>query len=430
MGEVWRATDVSLGRVVAVKVLRSDLLANPEFGVMFRIEAQTMAALAHPNVVKIFDYGHGPPAGGGAPFIVMSHVEGKTLLRRIEEAGRLSFAETGSVLIQIAMGLDAAHRGGIVHCDVKPANVLVAPDGAVTLVDFGVARQDTGMVSPAVTAAEAIICTTMYAAPEQVTGHPVSPATDIYALGAVAYHCLSGGPPFVGENPLEVALQHVCDEPPPLPPDVPPALRTLVVRAMSKDPALRHPTAAVFIGAVRRAIAGCDVAAGRNVAGVTVADLPVLRDAPQWPVRARQAFRRAAPVMSAAAVLLVGFGGLTVLLASALPASTSPIDRPNTAAPSVNVAAAPAESPAPSADRNRRTAPAVPVHASGSSPTQLPVVVVLTDQASGSASPSATAGSATPTTPPSGGTTGSSAPPSPSSAAPSRTIPTVSPAAS
>jgi serine/threonine protein kinase len=202
-----------------------------------------MAVLAHPNVVNVYDYGRAPPTDGGAAYLVMSYlvmsyVDGQPLSRRIAEAGRLSVAETGSVLVQAAEALHAAHRGGIIHCAVKPANLLVAPDGTVTLVDFGVARFAAAIASTATTttAATAVLGTALYMAPEQVTGRPVSPATDIYALGAVAYHCLAGRAPFTGESLLEIALRHLSDEPPPLPSDVPPALRIVITRAMSKDP--------------------------------------------------------------------------------------------------------------------------------------------------------------------------------------------------
>jgi serine/threonine protein kinase len=197
-----------------------------------------MAALTHPNVVNVYDYGHAPPTSGGAPYLVMSYVPGVPLSQRIAQAGRLSVAETGSVLIQAAAALHAVHRAGIVHCDVKPANLLIAPDGGVTLVDFGVAHSAT------VTAGRTgrtVIGTALYMAPEQVTGRRVSSATDIYALDAVAYHCLSGQGPFTGDTSLEIALRHLSDEPAPLSLDLPAAVRMLVARALSKDPAQRYP---------------------------------------------------------------------------------------------------------------------------------------------------------------------------------------------
>jgi eukaryotic-like serine/threonine-protein kinase len=235
MGEVWRATDVTLGRMVAVKVLHPALVADPVFDARFAAEARILAALTHPNVVNVYDYGHAAPDGGGATYLVMSYVDGMPLSRCIAEAGRLSVPETASVIIQAAKALHAAHRGGIIHCDVKPANLLVAIDGTVILVDFGAARPASARV------VNVVLGTPLYVAPEQVTDRAVTAATDVYALGAVAYHCLTGGPPFTGMTPLQIAMRHVSDKPSRLPSDIPRALRRIIARAMSKDPVRRVP---------------------------------------------------------------------------------------------------------------------------------------------------------------------------------------------
>jgi Protein kinase domain len=223
MGQVWRATDVTLGRTVAVKVLRPSLLTDPGFDDRFRAEARILVALTHPNVVNIYDYGYGPLANGGGrvAYLVMTYVHGQPLSQRIAAAGRLSVAETMSVVAQAGEALHAAHLGGRIHRDVKPANLVVQPDGMVILVDFGVAR------SPAiasVTTGPLVLGTANYMAPEQAAGRIVGPATDIYALGAVAFHCLAGQPPFHGDTALAIVLRHVSDEPPRLPPHVPPAV--------------------------------------------------------------------------------------------------------------------------------------------------------------------------------------------------------------
>ena len=288
MGEVWRATDVTLGRMVAVKLLHPALLADLQFDAMFQAEARIMAALTHPNVINIYDYGHAPAAAGGAPYLVMSSVDGQSLSRRIAEVGRLSVAETGSVLVQAAKALHATHTCGIIHCDVKPANLLITPDGTVILVDFGAARPT------AATAAE-ILGTALYMAPEQVTGDPVTPATDVYALGAVAYHCVAGRPPFTGATPMQITLRHVSDQPPPLPADVPPELRRLIIRAMNKAPTRRYPTAAHFAAAVRHSLTT------RGATSPKTVDLPVRADAPG---RTRRARRYVATAASAVAMLL------------------------------------------------------------------------------------------------------------------------------
>jgi len=414
MGEVWRATDVSLGRMVAVKLLRPELLADPEFEPRFQAEARMMAALTHPHIVNVYDYGHAPRASGGSPYLVMSYVPGVPLSQRIAQAGRLSVTETGSVLIQAAAALHAAHRGGIVHCDVKPANLLVASDGGVTLVDFGVA------LSATVTTANTVIGTALYMAPEQVTGRRVSPATDIYALGAVAYHCLSGQPPFTGDTPSEVALRHLSDEPAPLPPDVPAAMRMLVARALRKDPAQRYPSAAAFARALREVVAHPD--ASRS----TAADRSLLRHPHRQP-------RWAAGRVAAAATLLVG-GAVALLLGSALPASTSPVDRPTKSVPSASAAAV--SSDAAAAAPIVATSPTAPVASIGTTPTppllvaapagQIPASVAPTDTTTSSpqplSPPSATTGPSSQPVPPPPSTTASPSPelnPTPSEVSPS-----------
>ncbi|MGC5019109.1 protein kinase domain-containing protein [Micromonospora sp. DT47] len=253
MGDVWRATDLVLGRQVAVKVLLPALVSDPDFIARFRAEARIMAALRHPGIVQVFDCGEDDlPDGGRADYLVMEFVEGEPLSRRIEAAGHLDVAETMSVVAQAAQALHAAHAGGIVHRDVKPSNLLVQEDGTVVLVDFGVARS-TNVTS--ITSTNAVPGTALYMAPEQATGRPVSAATDIYALGAVAYCCLTGGPPFTGDNPLQVAVRHLDDEPPELPYDIPEPVRALVARALAKDSADRFATGAAMAEAARAAVA-------------------------------------------------------------------------------------------------------------------------------------------------------------------------------
>jgi serine/threonine-protein kinase len=254
MGEVWRATDTVLGRTVAVKVLLPALLTDPEFGRRFRAEARMMAALRHRGIVDVFDYGEAElPDGGQVAYLVMECVDGQPLSERLA-AGPLDQAGTLAIVGQAARALHAAHGHGIVHRDVKPGNLLVEADGTVRLVDFGIAR------SAAATAHTAgqVVGTALYIAPEQAAGRPVSAATDVYALGAVAYHCLAGTPPFTGDNPVAVAARHIYDDPPPLPEHVHPRVRHLVERAMAKDPADRYPTAAAFAAAVRQAAFALD----------------------------------------------------------------------------------------------------------------------------------------------------------------------------
>jgi serine/threonine-protein kinase len=252
MGEVWRATDVVLGRTVAVKVLLPALLTDAAFLARFKAEARILAAFRHPNVVDVYDFGESELDGRTAAYLVMAYVDGEPLSHRIATDGRLPVVDTLSVVAQAADALAAAHVGGVVHRDVKPGNLLVQADGTVVLVDFGVARSAD---ITAITAANAVPGTVLYMAPEQVSGKPVAPTTDIYALGAVGYQCLAGVPPFNGEAPMEIALRHLNDEVPPLPDDTPEPVRTLVMRSLEKDPADRYQSAAEFAVAARAAAA-------------------------------------------------------------------------------------------------------------------------------------------------------------------------------
>ncbi|WP_424089516.1 protein kinase domain-containing protein [Micromonospora citrea] len=244
MGAVWRCLDTLLDREVAVKVLLPSLVEDPEFTTRFHAEARMMAALRHPGIVAVHDFGSATLADGSeVSYLVMEYVDGEPLVTWVRRAGRLDPASTMSVVAQAAAALHAAHAAGIVHRDVKPGNLLVKRDGTVVLVDFGIARSST-MAS--LTAAHMVLGTASYMSPEQATGQPVSAATDVYALGAVAYYCLAGQPPFAGENPLQVALRHAQDEPAPLPPGTPPAVAAVIERALAKSPGDRWPSAAAL----------------------------------------------------------------------------------------------------------------------------------------------------------------------------------------
>ncbi|MEV4627491.1 protein kinase [Micromonospora sp. NPDC049523] len=246
MGDVWRGTDEVLGRTVAVKILLPALLDEPGFAERFRGEARTMATINHPGVVDVYDYGSDQQIA----FLVMEYVEGDALSTTLGRVGRLTPARTMALMAQAADALHAAHEKGIVHRDVKPGNLLVRPNGTLVLTDFGIAR--SALVGQ-LTAAGSVLGTASYISPEQATGSTASPASDVYALGVVAYQCLSGRRPFEGENPLDIAMQHVRDTPRPLPADIPPAVRAIVERSMAKDPAARWPTAATLAAVARQA---------------------------------------------------------------------------------------------------------------------------------------------------------------------------------
>ncbi|SCL68844.1 Serine/threonine protein kinase [Micromonospora citrea] len=281
MGAVWRCTDLMLERVVAVKVLLPALSADPEFTARFRAEARMLAALRHPGVVAVHDVGLATLADGGPlHYLVMEYVDGRPLSAWLRRAGRLDPASTMSVVAQAADALHAAHLAGIVHRDVKPGNLMVKSDGRVVLMDFGIARSGT---TAGITAANVMLGTASYMSPEQAANQPISPAVDVYALGAVAYFCLAGQPPFDGDNPLQVALRHVHEAPPPLPPGTPPAVVALVEQAMAKRPGDRFPDAAAMADAA---------------AGAREATLAVIPDSarPPWAIAGPGPAAQAGPV--------------------------------------------------------------------------------------------------------------------------------------
>ena len=183
----------------------------------------------------------------------MEYVEGDALSRTLARVGRLTPARTMALIAQAADALQAAHEKGIVHRDVKPGNLLVRPNGTLVLTDFGIARS---AAAGQLTAAGSVLGTASYISPEQASGELATPASDIYALGVVAYQCLAGRRPFEGETPIEIAMQHVDGTPPPLPPDIPGPVRAVVERCLAKDPAQRWPSAAALAAAARLAASG------------------------------------------------------------------------------------------------------------------------------------------------------------------------------
>ncbi|MEU5944172.1 protein kinase [Micromonospora sp. NPDC047465] len=245
MGDVWRGTDQVLGRTVAVKSLLPALLDDPDFAERFRGEARTMATINHPGVVDVYDFGNDQQIA----FLVMEYVEGDALSATLARVGRLTPARTMALVAQAADALHAAHVKGIVHRDVKPGNLLVRPNGTLVLTDFGIARSD---LVAQLTAAGSVLGTASYISPEQATGGVATSASDVYALGVVAYQCLAGRRPFEGDNPLEIAMRHVRETPRPLPADIPPQVRAVVERALAKDPAARWPSAAALAGVARQ----------------------------------------------------------------------------------------------------------------------------------------------------------------------------------
>ena len=237
MGEVWRARDRLLGRTVAAKVLREDLVGDEASLARLRAEARNASAVVHPNVAVLLDYGE--QDGGG--FLVMEHVTGEPLSAVLGREGTLPPKRLLPILAQCAHGLHATHEAGVIHRDVKPSNVLLTPDGTVKLTDFGISL---GIDQPALTAAGMVMGTAQYLPPELAMGKPARPAGDIYALGVIAYEALTGRRPFTGTTQVDIAMAHVTTPLPPLPDDVPAPVRELVTAMLAKDPADRPSSAA------------------------------------------------------------------------------------------------------------------------------------------------------------------------------------------
>ncbi|WP_456600522.1 protein kinase domain-containing protein [Blastococcus sp. SYSU DS0616] len=256
MGQVWRGLDVALHRPVAVKVLRSEYTGDPTFVARFRAEAQHAAALNHPNIAAVFDYGEETARDGSGEtlaYLVMELVEGEPLSALLRREGALDAETTLSLLGQTAAALAEAHRRGLVHRDVKPGNILVRPDGTVKITDFGIAWSAR---SVALTRTGQVIGTPQYLSPEQAEGRHATPASDVYALGLIGYECLTGHPAFDGDNAVTIALKQVQQEPEPLSGALPPGVRTLIGRALVKDPEARFPDGASFAAAVAEVRAG------------------------------------------------------------------------------------------------------------------------------------------------------------------------------
>lgn len=232
MGEVWRAVDESLGRDVAVKLLRLEFDDDASARSRFESEARLAAGLHHGGIAQVYDFG----AQDGRTFLVMELVPGEPLDEIIGRDGGLPLEAVLDLLVQVARALAVPHAAGIVHRDVKPANLMIRPDGTVKITDFGIARR---LAAAAQTQTGMVMGTAHYISPEQASGKEVTPSADLYSLGAVAYECLTGAPPFEGRGPVQIAMKHVRDAPPELPAHVPEAARELVAALLAKRPADR-----------------------------------------------------------------------------------------------------------------------------------------------------------------------------------------------
>ena len=271
MGEVWRATDTVLGRQVAVKLLKTEYADDPSFRSRFGTEARHAASLHHPNVAAVYDFGEAASADGSGvhrPYLVMELVDGQPLSALLRPGQPLDADATRALLAQAADAIGAAHAAGIVHRDVKPANLLVTPSRQVKITDFGIARAAEGL---GLTETGQVMGTPQYLSPEQAQGQTATPASDVYSLGVVAFECLAGRRPFVADTAVATALAHLREPVPDLPADVPADLAAVVRRSLAKAPEDRFPDAAAFAAALRDPATAATqvVAAGAAGAGAT-----------------------------------------------------------------------------------------------------------------------------------------------------------------
>lgn len=253
MGEVWKAQDLVLGRIVAIKILKDEYTGDPGFRARFRAEAKHTALLNHEGIANVFDYGE----EDGSAYLVMELVPGEPLSAMIEREHVLSADWTLSMISQTARALAVAHAQGLVHRDVKPGNLLITPDGKVKITDFGIARLADQVP---LTQTGQVMGTAQYLAPEQATGQVATGSSDIYSLGVIGYECITGHRPFSGESQIAIALAQVNDAPPPLPDTLPTPVRALLMSMLAKEPANR-PANALKLAEAADAIRAGDIKA-------------------------------------------------------------------------------------------------------------------------------------------------------------------------
>ncbi|WP_343065231.1 Stk1 family PASTA domain-containing Ser/Thr kinase [Nocardioides mesophilus] len=266
MAEVRKGTDVRLGRIVAIKRLRTDLASDPTFQARFRREAQASASLNHPAIVSVYDTGEEMATDGSGvpqPYIVMEYVAGRTLREILREGRKILPERALEITSGVLAALDYSHRAGIVHRDIKPANVMLTPSGDVKVMDFGIARAIAD-ASSTMTQTAAVVGTAQYLSPEQARGETVDSRSDVYSTGCLLYELLTGRPPFVGESPVAVAYQHVREvaaPPSSLDEDLAPEIDAIVMKALAKPIEERYQSAAAMRADIERFLAGKPVVA-------------------------------------------------------------------------------------------------------------------------------------------------------------------------
>lgn len=368
MGEVWQATDLVIGRTVAIKILKDEYLGDPGFLERFRAEARHAALVNHEGIANVYDYGE----EDGSAYLVMELVPGEALSSILEREHVLSTDRTLDIVAQTAAALHAAHAAGLVHRDIKPGNLLITPDGRVKITDFGIARIADQVP---LTATGQVMGTVQYLSPEQASGHPASPTTDIYSLGIVAYECLAGRRPFTGESQVAIAMAQINEAPPELPATVAEPVRNLVFACIAKNPADRPASAAhlaraaqalrrgdvraaaAAVPAILGAAAATDAATvlmqsptGAPTQATTVlpatAVAPVVEEETTAPVEERKRSRWTWPLIALIALLALVLIGTIITLVAQPKAAPSPT--PST--PPVTQSSTPSSSPTPTSN--------------------------------------------------------------------------------
>ena len=252
MSDVYKAKDHTLGRFVAIKVLKPEFSEDVNFVTKFRTEAQSAAGLEHPNIVNIYDVG----SENGMHYIVMEYVEGITLKTYIEKKGQLSFKEAVSIAIQVGRGIEAAHHKNIIHRDIKPQNIIISTEGKVKVTDFGIARAATSN-----TISADVMGSVHYASPEQARNGFVDGKSDIYSLGIVMYEMVTGRVPFDGDTTVAVAIQHLQEEivaPSAYAPNLPISMEKIILKCTQKNPDRRYESMTALLADLRKALISPD----------------------------------------------------------------------------------------------------------------------------------------------------------------------------
>jgi serine/threonine-protein kinase len=269
MAEVYRARDLRLDRVVAVKTLREDLARDATFQARFRREAQSAASLNHPSIVAVYDTGEDNAGMSHVPFIVMEYVDGRTIRDLLRDDRRLLPERALEIVDGVLRALDYSHRNGIVHRDIKPGNVMLTRNGEIKVMDFGIARA-VADTQATMTQTAQVIGTAQYLSPEQARGERVDARSDLYSVGCLLYELLTGRPPFTGDSPVAIAYQHVREAPVPpsrVDPELPSWADGITLRAMEKDPDRRYQSASEMRGDIQRALSGFPVAGPARAGG-------------------------------------------------------------------------------------------------------------------------------------------------------------------